>query len=770
MKHQSPFGPLTLLVSLLLWGCGPSQPPSTPNFKSATATSTTAQLSWEAVSGATQYALQRGEGSIPTSWSSVALPNPTDTSVTDSGLAPETTYTYRLKAMNGAGSSFYRNQTLTTAAILPQPSGFTATVTDSTTVTLSWAEVAGATAYRLLRGEGTNPSSYSALPLPYATTSYVDQGLTADATYTYRLQAITPTAETAYAERTVSVKIAPGVPGAVSNLVAVANPSTNVELNWNAVAGAASYTIERGNGSIPSSFSVLVNAVNNYYTDTTAASGLIYTYRVKANNASGSGDYSNLQTVTIPGGSGGAVGAISNLNAVATNSVTVNLSWGAASNASSYKVERGDGTTPSSWLTLGNPTSTAYTDTTARPLALHTYRVTPTNASGSGTAASKSITLRAPTLEVIATGMDTPWSINFAPDGRLLFTPRNQTNLQIRSINPSSYTGTPITTYTSYPASGIAVRLEAESGILGMDLDPNFATNKYVYICYSYSQGSTDYNRVSRFTLGSNSLGSELKMIDNIPGNNTHNGCRVLVVGNYLFASMGDNGFPNDAQVQNGGRGRLFRIRLDGTVPTDNPFPTASNTLGKLTWHYGLRNSQGLALQPGTTTVWSTEHGANTRDEINLFSTTSGGKNYGWPVCAGTQAFNVPVTSVLDGATYQCSTSASATLTQSSYQPAKLEYEGGDKVSIAPSDLVFYPATATAFTAWRNNLFFVTLKTGRLYRLAVDGNNVSNGSGEIIFNPINIGSDQQRLRDITVGPDGLIYISTDSGAILRLKP
>ena len=177
--------------------------------------------------------------------------------------------------------------------------------------------------------------------------------------------------------------------------------------------------------------------------------------------------------------------------------------------------------------------------------------------------------------------------------------------------------------------------------------------------------------------------------------------------------------------------GKTFRINPDGSIPAGNPFGNSP------VWTLGHRNPQGLAFHPVTGALWSTEHGPEKRDELNILRP---GMNYGWPTCEGTE----PVCGKI-----------------ANYAPAIRQYE--DASTIAISDLVFY--TGNAFPAWRNQLFFVSLKTGRLYRLALDGERVA--EQEIL-----IDNTYGRLRDITVGPDGFLYFSTDAedGKILRLRP
>jgi len=199
----------------------------------------------------------------------------------------------------------------------------------------------------------------------------------------------------------------------------------------------------------------------------------------------------------------------------------------------------------------------------------------------------------------------------------------------------------------------------------------------------------------------------------------------------YLFVHAA---FNHVAGKYRGGEGDdaagFRRLNLDGTVPDDNPFKDSA------VWSLGHRNPQGLRFRPGTDELWSTEHGPDTQDELNLI--VKGG-NYGWPSCRGTD---------------KCPSIEN-------YHAAKAEFDRND--TIATSDLIF--DDGKAFPQWKGSILFVTLKTGRLYRVTLDGDKVA--KSEVLLE-----QKYGRLRSIAEGPDGAIYISTDNGndAILRLSP
>lgn len=447
-----------------------------------------------------------------------------------------------------------------------------------------------------------------------------------------------------------------------------------------------------------------------------------------------------------------------NLTFSNVTSSSVTLSWDGVSAATGYIVERKSGS--ADYAPLATPTTTTYTDTSVSADTDYTYRVSASNDKGRSTGVEKTVRTAAATpvkfkIDTLKTVQDAVWAMRFAPDGRLLFTQRDNNVVKLHALDLSNGN---ITDYTSPSA---VLNATGENGVLGLELDPGFASNNKVYICYTYGSPGMEHNRVSSFTLSGSSLTGERALLE-MRGGAHHNGCRVAFgPDGKLYVSMGDNDpagdDPSGTDAQDLGilAGKIFRINPDGSIPSDNPFYATQSGTSRAIWSFGHRNPQGLAFQPGTGALWSTEHGPITRDELNIIKP---GKNYGWPLCSGVQAYGVPLNSVPDAVTYPCT---GPNLTAANYQPAVAEFAGGDAPAIAPSDLIFY--TGNAFPAWKNDLFFVTLKTGRLYHLKLSGEKVA--SQEVLIN-----NTKGRLRDIVQGPDGLIYISTDEGLILRLSP
>lgn len=326
-------------------------------------------------------------------------------------------------------------------------------------------------------------------------------------------------------------------------------------------------------------------------------------------------------------------------------------------------------------------------------------------------------------LENVLSGLHYPWAMAVSAEGQIFFTERGG---KLARFDPQSLQLMAI-------FSGPAPRVQGEAGLLGLALDPDFADNNLIYVCYSSRDAENRaINRLARFRLENQRLVEETVLFDNMPGANYHNGCRVIVSpdGEYLFFSMGDAGKAGMAQALDYAGGKIFRLTLDGSIPRDNPFR------GSAVWSYGHRNPQGLRFRPGTDELWSTEHGPDSQDELNLIVK---GANYGWPICRGTdQCTGLP-----------------------NYHPAVAEFDHNGTVAI--SDLIFY--SGKAYKQWEGNILFVTLKTGRLYRVVLDGDKVARTD-------ILIDGRYGRLRDIVEAPDGAIYVSTDNGsdAILRVVP
>src|SRR3990167_5180318 len=207
--------------------------------------------------------------------------------------------------------------------------------------------------------------------------------------------------------------------------------------------------------------------------------------------------------------------------------------------------------------------------------------------------------------EIIAENLDTPWAIDFLPDGRMILTERHG---RVSILDKGKLK----------VAGNITVSEVSESGLLGVAVDPEFSKNRFVYFYYTHENG----NRVSRFVLNEN-LEDEFILLNNIPNARFHDGGRIKFgPDGKLYITTGDATNPSSAQDINSLAGKILRINKDGTVPEDNPF-------GNYVYSYGHRNPQGIAWHPITAELYSSEHGPSKNDELNVI--VKGG-NYGWPI------------------------------------------------------------------------------------------------------------------------------------------
>ena len=209
-----------------------------------------------------------------------------------------------------------------------------------------------------------------------------------------------------------------------------------------------------------------------------------------------------------------------------------------------------------------------------------------------------------------------------------------------------------------------------------------------------------------------------------------------------LFVTQGDRyGRKDDAQDLDNGIGKIVRIDADGRAPGDNPFVGRDGALPVI-WSYGHRNVQAAAIDPATGELWTVEHGAGGGDELN---NPRGGRNYGWPV-------------ITYGRDYDGDRIGSGVARQGMEQPVYF----WDPV-IAPSGMTFY--SGDAFPGWKGSILIGGLATKALVRLVLE-------NGRVVREERYLGEVGERIRDVQQGPDGLVYVVTDSpqGQVLRLHP
>lgn len=226
----------------------------------------------------------------------------------------------------------------------------------------------------------------------------------------------------------------------------------------------------------------------------------------------------------------------------------------------------------------------------------------------------------------VASGIGSPTVMAFAPDGRIFVA---QQNGSLRIIKNGTLLATPFLQ--------ISVNSSGERGLIGIALDPNFATNQYVYLYYTLPDGSR--NRISRVTGNGDVVvpGSEVVLLnlDPLSSATNHNGGAMHFKNGLLYVAIGENANGANAQNLDTYHGKILRINSDGSVPAGNPFTTGSEQRRRV-WAYGLRNPYTFDVQPGTGRIFVNDVGQNTWEEIN--DATTGGLNFGWPTAEGTSS------------------------------------------------------------------------------------------------------------------------------------
>jgi glucose/arabinose dehydrogenase len=339
-------------------------------------------------------------------------------------------------------------------------------------------------------------------------------------------------------------------------------------------------------------------------------------------------------------------------------------------------------------------------------------------------------------IVTVAEGLEHPWGVAFLPDGRALVTERPG---RLRIVGADGKLGAPLEGVPAVSATG-------QGGLLDVQLDPEFAKNRLVYLSYAEPREGGNGTAVARGMLTERGLdGVQVIFRQDVTINGRHHfGSRLVFDGNgRLFVTLGDrNSERARAQALDSHIGKVVRIERDGTVPADNPFVGRADAKPEI-WSYGHRNVQGAALHPVTGELWTNEHGPRGGDELNR---TLAGLNYGWP-------------KVTYGVEY-----SGKTISESPTAPGIEPPVHYWVPSIATSGMLFY--TGSQFPKWRGNAFVGGLASQQLSRLEMDGNKVV--SEEVLLK----GVLNQRVRDVEQGPDGYLYLLTDedNGKLLRLEP
>ncbi len=370
-------------------------------------------------------------------------------------------------------------------------------------------------------------------------------------------------------------------------------------------------------------------------------------------------------------------------------------------------------------------------------------------------------------IEIVTSGLDTPWGMGLLPDGRLVVSERPG---RLRIVGNDGTLGEPV---KNTPTAWV----RQDGGYFDVAVHPDYARTGWIYLSYSelvpgysgplpppgvagpppgFGPLPPSNTRIVRGKVNARNEWVEQQDIARLPDSTyspsiIHYGQRFLFDGEgHLFWTLGDRGDPASAQNLGDPRGKIHRVNEDGSIPGDNPFVNTPGALGSI-WSYGHRNPQGLAFDPRTGLLWETEHGPTGGDEVNIIEQ---GRNYGW---------GVTTKGVQNGLTQQS-------------QPGMEDPIVWYTPSVGPSGISFY--TGNRYPGWRNSSLFVSMLTGqKLMRLEISDRTVV--EQEPIFEQFG------RVRQIISGPDGLFYLLLQNptgrgttipvfgaapGMVIRLRP
>jgi glucose/arabinose dehydrogenase len=340
-------------------------------------------------------------------------------------------------------------------------------------------------------------------------------------------------------------------------------------------------------------------------------------------------------------------------------------------------------------------------------------------------------------LEQVQGGLNFPVGLSQAPDGRIFYNERLTGAIRIISpgwqLNPTACVQIPVS-------------VGAEQGLLGLTLDPNFASNHYVYVYYTAFGLPT--NRVARYTESNGVCTSGTIILDNLPTANNHNG-GIIQFGpdGKLYVVIGDAEDASNAQLLTSLAGKILRVNPNGSAPSDNPFFSNPNANAKLVFSRGHRNSYGFTFHPHTKDLWESENGDDDNDEINR---VVAGGNYGWDVNRRMGILNEPP--LIDPI---------AVFFPLPCDPLV------ETCKIAPTGIIAIPEDSTAYPeAYRNNLLFADFIFGQIRRVVLTGDNLDQlGTSSIAFNGGNGG-----LLSLMLGADGFVYVSNTNAIFKVVHP
>ena len=337
-------------------------------------------------------------------------------------------------------------------------------------------------------------------------------------------------------------------------------------------------------------------------------------------------------------------------------------------------------------------------------------------------------------LEQLADGLGVPWGMSLLSNEQLIFSERDGKLglLDLKTLKLTRLGGVP------------RVAAIGQGGMLDVAAAPDYARSGWIYFTYSKPVDGNGATTLARARLKQQRLvdWEDLLVSDSATDTGYHFGSRIAFDDDgHVFFGVGDRGMRDPAQDLSNHIGAIIRLNLDGSIPDDNPFVGHPGARAEI-WSYGHRNPQGLVYDSVASRLWEIEHGPRGGDEINLIEAA---RNYGWPVISHGKEYWGPV-SIGEG-----------TSKAGMEQPVKVYIP-----SIAPGSLIIYHGDA--FPHWRGNLFTGALKLRHLNRVILSPRGEAIGE-ERLFEELN-----ERIRALALDDRGWIYLSTDSGRILRMRP
>nr|WP_321484616.1 PQQ-dependent sugar dehydrogenase [uncultured Draconibacterium sp.] len=344
-------------------------------------------------------------------------------------------------------------------------------------------------------------------------------------------------------------------------------------------------------------------------------------------------------------------------------------------------------------------------------------------------------------VEIFAEGLEVPWAIDFIDENVALITERPG---RLRVVENGKLLDDPVKNTPE-------VLNEGQGGLLDVAVDPDYNENGWIYLAYSHEltsgfdgNRSPAMTRIVRGKIENNSWTDEEVLFeaahDSYRTTRHHYGCRIVFdPQGHLYFAIGDRGAGYQAQDFTLPNGKVHRINKDGSIPEDNPFVDEDGAVKSL-FSLGNRNIQGMAIHPGTGELWVTEHGPMGGDELNLIES---GKNYGWETITYGRNYNGTI------------------ITEETHRPGMEQPNLYWRPSIAVCGLDFY--RGDLFGKWKNKLLVGALKYEEVRLLQIEGDNVVHQ--EVIV------KNQGRVRDVSSGPEGAIYVVLNKpGTVIKLMP